>query len=182
MSLPLAESTGIKTLRGISEIFPHNDYYGEAAGVAQKDEVSGVLTLGTNMVEYGTTGLMGKIDCRAPICATKENMLDVLSTRLSAAGITIAPESRMTPPHHVPAEKPFVQTLVSCYEQVMGEKGYCMAIGGGTYAHRLENGVAFGCMKLGIDYHMHGADEYLIIDDMVKSAELFALAIAEICK
>lgn len=180
--LPLAGSTGIKTLKGLSEIFPHNDYYGEAAGVAQKDEVSGVLTLGTNMVEYGTTGLIGKIDCRAPICATKENMLDVLSARLSAAGITVAPESQMTPPHHVPAEKPFVQTLLSCYEQVMGEKGYCMAIGGGTYAHRLENGVAFGCMKLGIDYHMHGADEYLIIDDMVKSAELFALAIAEICK
>lgn len=182
VSLPLAEGTGIETLKGLSEIFPHNDYYGEAAGVAQKDEVSGVLTLGTNMVEYGTTGLMGKIDCRAPICATKENMLDVLSTKLSAAGIKIDPESQMTPPHHVPAEKPFVQTLLSCYEQVMGEKGYCMAIGGGTYAHRLENGVAFGCMKLGIDYHMHGADEYLIIDDMVKSAELFALAIAEICK
>ena len=181
-SLPLADSAGFRTLNGLAEIFPHNDYYGVAAGVAQKDEISGVLTLGTNMVDYQVTGLMGKIDSRAPLCASKENMLDVLRARLDAEGIQMDPESRMTPPHHVPEDKPFVQTLLSCYEQVMGEKGYCMAIGGGTYAHRLENGVAFGCMKLGTDYHMHGADEYLIIDEMVRSAELFALAIAEICQ
>ena len=181
-SLPLSDSAGFRTLNGLAEIFPHNDYYGVAAGVAQKDEISGVLTLGTNMVDYQVTGLMGKIDSRAPLCASKENMLDVLRARLDAEGIQMDPESRMTPPHHVPEDKPFVQTLLSCYEQVMGEKGYCMAIGGGTYAHRLENGVAFGCMKLGTDYHMHGADEYLIIDEMVRSAELFALAIAEICQ
>ena len=181
-SLPLSDSAGFRTLNGLAEIFPHNDYYGVAAGVAQKDEISGVLTLGTNMVDYQVTGLMGKIDSRAPLCASKENMLDVLRARLDAEGIQMDPESRMTPPHHVPEDKPFVQTLLSCYEQVMGEKGYCMAIGGGTYAHRLENGVAFGCMKLGTDYHMHGADEYLIIDEIVRSAELFALAIAEICQ
>ena len=28
----------------------------------------------------------------------------------------------MTPPHHVPEDKPFVQTLLSCYEQVMGKR------------------------------------------------------------
>lgn len=180
--LPLAESKGLQTLKGLNQIFPHGDYYGEAAGVAQKDEISGVLTLGTNMVDFHLDGLMGKIDSRAPICATKENMLDVLTEKLKAAGIEINPGSAMTPPHHVSEDTPFVQTLLSCYETVMEEKGYCMAIGGGTYAHRLENGVAFGCMKLGTDYHMHGADEYLIIDEIVKSAKLFALVIAEMCK
>lgn len=180
VSLPLAESTGFNTLKGLAEIFVHNDYYGKAAGVAQQDEISGVLTLGTNMVDYGRDYLMGKIDCRAPLCARKENVLDVLTEKLAACGIRIDQKSFMTPPHHVPEETPFVQTLLSCYEEVMGEKGYCMAIGGGTYAHRLKNGVAFGCMKPGVDYHMHGADEFLVIDEMVKSAELFALAIARI--
>ena len=33
---------------------------------------------------------------------------------------------------------------LSCYEQVMGEPGKCLVIGGGTYAHFLKNGVAFG--------------------------------------
>lgn len=182
VKLPLAESDGFRTLKGLAEIFPHNDYYGEAAGVAQKDEISGVLTLGTNVVNYQAAGLTGRIDCRAPLCASKESVLDVLNAKLAAAGIQIDPDSSMTPPHHVPEGRPFIQTLLRCYEQVMGEQGHCMAIGGGTYAHHLENGVAFGCMKLGTDYHMHGADEYLIIDEIVKSAELFALAIAEICR
>lgn len=181
-NLPLAESTGYKSLKGLAGIFPHGDYYGEAAGVSLKDEISGVLTLGTHVLEYNLNGMSGKIDCRAPLCATEENVLKVLRDKLRTAGIKLDSDAKMTPPHYVPEERPFIRTLLTCYEQVMGEKGYCMAIGGGTYAHHLENGVAFGCMKLGTDYHMHGADEYLIVDEIVKSGKLFALAIANICK
>lgn len=76
---------------------------------------------------------------------------------------------------------PFIQTLLGCYEQVMGEPGKCLAIGGGTYARFLKNGVAFGASRLGVDYHMHGANEYLVADEIVRSAELFALTIAALC-
>ena len=51
----------------------------------------------------------------------------------------------------------------------MGEPGKCLAIGGGTYAHFLKNGVAFGASRLGVDYHMHGANEYLVVDEIVRS-------------
>lgn len=180
--LPMAVSSGYSILCGLAALFPHGKYYGEAASIAQRDQVSGMLTLGTHMIDFSLTGLIGKIDCRAPVCASKETVLDILSGKLGEIGIEIDPDSKMTPPHHVPEQSPFIQTLLSCYEQVMGEPGYCMAIGGGTYAHHLENGVAFGCMKQGTDYHMHGADEYLIVDEIVKSAELFTLVIANICK
>ena len=70
---------------------------------------------------------------------------------------------------------------LGCYEQVMGEPGKCLAIGGGTYAHFLKNGVAFGASRLGVDYHMHGANEYLVVDEIVRSAELFALTIVALC-
>lgn len=180
--LSIADSEGFTKLCALRKIFPHREYYGQAAGVAQMDEISGMLTLGTHMIDYSLTGLMGKIDCRAPLCASKENVLDVLKAKLAGAGIALNPDSKMTPPHHVPEESPFIQMLLKCYEDVMEEPGRCMAIGGGTYAHHLKNGVAFGCMKIGTDYHMHGADEYLIVDEIVKSAELFALAISEICK
>ena len=68
---------------------------------------------------------------------------------------------------------------IGCYEQVMGEPGKCLTIGGGTYA--LKNGVAFGASKQGVDYHMHGANEYLVVDEIVQSAELFALTIVALC-
>lgn len=74
-----------------------------------------------------------------------------------------------------------IQTLLGCYEQVMGEPGNCLAIGGGAYAHFLKNGVAFGASRLGVDYHMHGANEYLVADEIVRSAELFALTIVALC-
>ncbi len=63
----------------------------------------------------------------------------------------------------------------------MGEPGNCLAIGGGAYAHFLKNGVAFGASRLGVDYHMHGANEYLVVDEIVRSAELFALTIVALC-
>ena len=39
----------------------------------------------------------------------------------------------------------------------------------------------FGASRLGVDYHMHGANEYLVVDEIVRSAELFALTIAALC-
>lgn len=180
--LPVAESEGYSVLRGLAALFPHGEYYGKAAGVNQEDEISGFLTLGTHMVDFSPTGMIGKIDCRAPVCASKETVLDVLMKKLEDAGIKLDPSSKMTPPHHVAEESSFVRTLLKCYEEVMEEPGRCLAIGGGTYAHHLKNGVAFGCMRLDTDYHMHGADEYLVVDEIVKSAELFALVIATLCE
>lgn len=181
-ALPALQGKGMEILRGLSSLFPHNDYYGNGTGTAQEDDISGKLVISTNVIDYSEGRLYGKIDCRAPVCATEQSVLEVLRKKLSEKGIELSREAKMTPPHHVPGDTPFVKTLLSCYELVMGEKGSCLAVGGGTYAHRLKNGVAFGCMKQGIDYHMHGADEYMIVDDMIKSAELFALAIAEICR
>lgn len=46
--------------------------------------------------------------------------------------------SGMFPPHHVPADSPFVQTLLQCYTDVTGKPGKPFAIGGGTYVHHLK--------------------------------------------
>ena len=43
--------------------------------------------------------------------------------------------------------------------------------------HHIENGVACGCADPSVDNHMHGPDEFVIIDQLVMSAEIFALAI-----
>ena len=88
----------------------------------------------------------------------------------------------MTPPHHVPAESEFVQTLLASYEKYSGIKGEPRAIGGGTYVHDLERGVAFGCMSDEVDNHMHGDDEFMLVDVLVMSAKIFADAICRLCR
>lgn len=180
-ALPLAPCPGLERLKGLAELFPFGDYYGEAAGIAQEDELSGRLVLTMNVIHYTSNTLSGRIDCRAPLCADSTTVLEPLRRRMAALGLELPEDCRMTPPHHVPEESPFVQTLLRCYEDIMGEPGRCLAIGGGTYAHRLKNGVAFGASRLGTDYHMHGADEYLIVDEIMASAQLFAEVIIRLC-
>ena len=62
-----------------------------------------------------------------------------------------------------------------------GKKGECIAIGGGTYVHEIEGGVAFGPEFIGDDNHMHSADEFIKEDDLIFNAKMFALAILRIC-
>ena len=115
------------------------------------------------------------------MCASEETVLEVLREKLAAYGLHLPESCKMIPPHYVPENSPFIQTLLGCYEQIMGELGRCLTIGVGTYAHFLKNGVAFGASTQGIDYHMHGADEYLVVDEIIRSAELFALTIIALC-
>ena len=89
--------------------------------------------------------------------------------------------SAIFPPHHVPADSPFVQTLLQCYTDVTGKPGKAFAIGGGTYVHHLKNGVAFGCADLEIDNRMHGADEFVEIECLKQCVVIFAEAILRIC-
>ena len=120
-------------------------------------------------------------DCRAPICANDANTTEVARAKMVEAGFTVS-DNKMFAPHYVPEESEFVQTLLDCYEAVTGKRERPLAIGGGTYVHHIENGVAFGCGEVGVDNRMHGADEFMSVEQMKKSAVIFAYAIAKLCK
>ncbi len=50
-----------------------------------------------------------------------------------------------------------------------------MVIGGGTYAKSLKNIIAFGPEKLGVDYRIHGADEFILVSEMEEAVEVYKL-------
>ena len=178
--MPFAESEGFKRLCAVNKLFPHGDYKGKAIGVNISDEVSGELTLSFTIFEYNMTSLKGTFDCRAPLCATNENLRDVVAKNLKDNGIILEP-CEVLPGHHVDENSEFVQTLLSCYEKYSGQKGECLAIGGGTYVHNLKNGVAFGCTMPGTDNNMHGDDEFAVVDELILSAKIFTEAIIQLC-
>lgn len=179
VSLPLAESTQASRLRALARLFPHGDTAGRAAGVAMADKESGALTISLNMLHVDETGLSGVFDCRAPLCATEENLQNVLQTRAEADGLQL--KQSFSPAHHVPGDTPFVRTLLRCYEQYTGRKGECLATGGGTYVHELKNGVAFGCSMPETDNRMHGADEFAVVDELLTGAKIFTQAVIGLC-
>lgn len=180
-SMHLAPSRQFELLCGLSQLLPHGDYLGKGLGVAMADEISGELTLSADIIHVTPTGLTAEFDCRAPICANDQNLKYAAMISCAGKGLSLK-ETDLRPPHHVPAESDFIKTLLASYEKFTGdENAKPIAIGGGTYCHELKNGVAFGCTMPGTDNHMHGNDEFAVVDELVTSAKIFADAIIRLC-
>ena len=178
-ALPLAKVGSTAALHALNALFPHGDCTGKALGIAQADELSGPLTVAFSLLELNDTGLSGQFDSRVPVCATEANCKDVTEASFAKFGFTA--QGGMQAPHHTPADTPLVKTLLKCYEQYTGNKGECLAIGGGTYVHEIPGGVAFGCAMPGFNGNMHGADEHTCIADQLTAAKIFAQAIIDLC-
>ncbi len=181
--LPLAECGSTRIVRGMSRLFPYGDTRGKALGIAQGDGESGELTLNLAIMNLTETGFSAKFDARVPLCATRENCAQVCEKALAQCGISVTGDGEMTHVHVVEADSPLVKTLLRCYEAYTGETdAKPIAIGGGTYVHDIPGGVAFGCDFPGFDPKMHSANEQASVDNLLLSAKIFTLAIAELCK
>lgn len=178
--LPLPEGRTKEVFQGLCRLFPVGDSTGEALGVSMRDEISGHLSMNLGILNYDGKNLSGEFDSRVPICGNDENVTGVIREKLADLGIDME-EGTMIPVHHVPADSKLVKALLASYERYTGIKGEPQAIGGGTYVHELKRGVAFGCMDPAVDNHMHGDDEFMLVDVLVMSAKIFADAILRLC-
>jgi succinyl-diaminopimelate desuccinylase len=180
-SMHLAPCPQQAALAALAQLLPHGDYLGAGLGVKMSDEASGELTLSLDILAVTPTGLKAQFDSRCPLCATEENMKNVVAKNCAAHGLHLE-DTPMRPPHHVPADSPFIQTLLHSYEKYTGvQNAKPLAIGGGTYCHEMKNGVAFGCTMPGTDNHMHGNDEFAVVEELVISAKIFADVIVTLC-
>ncbi len=178
--LPLAPCGQVTVLHKLLELIPHGDVHGAGLGIAMEDEISGKLTLAFSLLKVTEDQLDGTFDSRCPLCSNEENVLKVVKERMASVGLDLENES-MKKPHHVDGDSYFVKTLLKTYEEYTGRKGECQSMGGGTYVHNLKNGVAFGASMPETDNHMHGADEYAVLEELVVSAKMFAQVIVELC-
>ena len=105
-SVPMEESELKNDISFLAKVYPHGDGKGAGLGVAMSDEESGELTLSLDLMNYDGKTLTGSYDCRAPICATKENLYDTAGQNMKKGGFSME-GSGMFPPHHVPADSPF---------------------------------------------------------------------------
>jgi succinyl-diaminopimelate desuccinylase len=177
--MPLADSDSTRAIRALHQMFPHGDFFGEAIGIAQEEPVTGKLTLVFSILDLNLTGFNARFDSRTPLCATRENSHDVVKARFNKAGFSM--ECKIIPPHHTPADSPFVKTLLTVYEQYTGKEGTCEATGGGTYVHHIDGGVCYGAMMPGYAPLMHGANEHIDIQDMLTAAKIFTQVIIRMC-
>ena len=167
-------------LRGLERIFPFGETDGKSLGLSCADE-SGTLSCVFSILKIENNSVSGTIDVRFPTCKSLAFVEEKECAALNSAGLSF--DSFMgDEPHVVPENSDFVSQLLEVYEENEGERGYCVAIGGGTYVHDIEGGVAFGAERGDTDYNMHGDNEFITADELLKDAALFAKVIERLLK
>lgn len=167
--------------KALSDTFVHGDFYGKGLNINMQDEKSGALTSVLSIINYDGNTFEMKMDIRYPVCGNKDDIRSRAEEAISDAGITLYTDFA-NDPHCVDENSDFVQTLLKVYHEQTGNEAYCKSIGGGTYVHDIENGVAFGAEFPGEVNNMHGNDESVSLENLMLNTKIIANAIYEICR
>ncbi len=154
------------------------EYDGSSLGIRVSDEASGPLTLNIGIIRVEDGLVRATLDLRCPILTD----LDALVKRAQGmlGGDIRVDVITKKEPHAVSEKSELVVQLLRAYEEVTGLTGRALAIGGGTYAKCLEEGVAFGALFPGEKEMAHQADEYISISDLKKNLRIFTYAILKL--
>ncbi len=179
VSMDFPDSPTMRALRAVNAILPHGDFGGHAVGAYCEDAHTGGLTVNLGVFSCGRAGVRAQVDCRVPACGDGAAIADRFQAALGDCGKVKV--TGLLPAHYTPEDSPFVRGLLSIYEDYTGLPGEPLSIGGLTYVHEVEGGVAFGCSFPGGEYHMHEPDERMPVKELLLAGEMFAQAIVDFC-
>lgn len=177
--------------RGVNAIEPMLAYYAEenadiqrildctfrdVYGLKQLCDETGFLTLSPDIIDYGNGIVNLLCDIRYPATLA----LDTVLSYLNKFGVPYETVHEQAPLYQNKNGE-LVQTLLSVYEECTGEKAQPVAIGGGTYARALENGVAFGPEMEGDEPVIHQANEYITIERIELLLNVYEKALQKLC-
>lgn len=168
-----------KLLNNLNKLFPHGEFNGKSCGLGFSDDVSGMMTCALTVLKVQDNRLCGSIDIRFPINRTLDEVGGIIRKTLAEYGFKTDDFDGMDP-HYVNKDSDFVKTLLSTYEEIKGEKGYCIAEGGITYVHEIDGGVAFGAEFPDENNNMHGADEHISMETFKMNLNMYANAIINV--
>ena len=137
----------------------------------------GDLTLCNGIVKTENGVISCTIDIRVPVTLNETDIRKMCQDRLEDKNGRIE-ITNIVAPLFFPRESPLVNALYKAYTDVTGDTEHKpMVIGGGTYAKSLKNIIAFGPEKEGIDYRIHGADEFILVSGMEEAVLIYMEAI-----
>lgn len=146
-----------------------------------KDDVSGKLTVNIGRVTIDNEKEFAGIDVRIPVTYKKDDFVKELKKMTDKYNLNYE-EYDFLDSIYVPEDTLLVKTLRKVYEEETGLDGTPLSSGGATYARALDNCVAFGAIFPGKPETEHQANEYLIVEDIIKATQIYALSIYELLK
>ena len=154
---------------------------GESLGVNFEDHESGKLTLNIGKMSIENGAMEICVDMRCPVHISNQKVIDTLKEKVShRVDVVVAGENA---PLYVAKDSFLVSTLMKIYKDITGDvEAEPIAIGGGTYAREVTNGVAFGALLSSQVDNMHQKNECLEIDKIDTIARIYVEAIYQLAK
>jgi succinyl-diaminopimelate desuccinylase len=171
--LPVSGNDG-EVVKGLADILKM-DMHGESFGLDVQDE-SGRLTLNPGVMHWDEKGLRLEIDIRCPISYDGNKVLEKLKKGFAPSGLEMA-SSGISMGHFIPKEGELVSKLLDIYTARTGKRLEPLAIGGGTYARKFKNAVAFGPEFPGVEAPIHMPNEFISVEHLMFNTHIIADAI-----
>ncbi|MGE7988722.1 dipeptidase PepV [Lysinibacillus fusiformis] len=164
----------------IADVF-YQDHYGHQLELQFEDAMSGHTTLNPGIVNYDVSkGGSLVISMRYSVSYPFDEKITEAQRLVVKRGFSLDIQDD-SKPHYVSEEDPFIQTLAAIYRRQSGDtETPLLSTGGGTYARVLKKGVAFGMLFPGEQDVAHRADEFVVVENLVKAAAIYAEAIVEL--
>ena len=168
----LGEFTGVGKLRRLGIAL--YDTTGKNWGGFCETKLMGHTTYCVGLISYENKNLKISINFRYPDGVNSVEYKDIFDEYFDTTS-TMGEESHLL--FFDPKSK-LVKTLMKAYKSETHDFfAKPLTIGGGTYAKHCENTVAFGALFPGRESVMHQPNEYMPVEDIVKSAQIYAKAI-----
>ena len=155
-------------------------YNGDGCDVHLSDDY-GELTLNVGVIYKKDGNVTATIDIRFPV-TLNASLVSVPMTEAFAKSTAELNIHGTHEPLFLPLDSDLVRALVSAYQTVTGDtETQPMTMGGGTYAKGINNTIAFGGgFPNAENCHMHDANEFIVIEDLLKQTEVYVQAILNI--
>lgn len=152
---------------------------GESLGIKHKNAELGDLTLNLARLDLENGKIKSGMNLRIPGDMKLEEAKEKISQELKEINPYFKGEKESL---YIPKDNELVQKLCKIYNDYTGENREPLAIGGATFARAFENCVSFGAMRPENPDMCHQVDEYIEMQNLIDSCNMYAIAIYELAK
>ncbi len=143
---------------------------------------SGILTSNIANLEYNDEILTIKINLRVPVKTSLDLIFLKYRQLIKIFENANIQKLGIQEPLYIEKDSFLVETLVDIFNRKTESFNEAIAIGGGTYARAFENCVSYGVTMPGEKDMCHQVDEYIDIDTLILSTQIYAEAIYALAK
>jgi succinyl-diaminopimelate desuccinylase len=152
-------------------------FHGDGLGACLQDDPSGKLILNVGQIQADKDAAILTINVRYPVTLTSDDFYEALMPIVHRYDLGVVKGFDKAPIWFEP-DDPFIVTLMDAYKEQTGDgQAQPIVMGGATYARTIPRAVAYGPKFPDGPHVMHQADEFITIEDLIKTTHIYAEAI-----